>query len=73
MQYIYKTKYALLHHVSHVSNFSNVDEVHVCIMVTLKGELLSLPPSSVGRGSDYESQGCLIVKSIRVKVSYLLK
>ena len=37
--------------------YTNVEEVLVCIKVTLKGELSSILDTSVSRGSDYESQG----------------
>ena len=50
----YKAKYALPHHPR---TYTNVEKVHVCIKVTLKGEFSSVLPCLVVRGSDYESQG----------------
>ena len=54
MQYMYKTKYALLYHAS------NVEEVHVYMYIkaTLKGKLSSIMASSDGRGLDYKFKGC---------------
>ena len=38
--------------------YTLISKVHVCIKVTLKGELSSSHSSSVCRGSNYESRGC---------------
>ena len=48
-----RTKQNMLYFVM-PRTYTNVKEIHVCIKVTFKGELSSLPASSVGRGSDYD-------------------
>ena len=58
MKYINKTKCALLHHALNLYQYiyTNIQEVHVCTKATLKGERSSIPSSSIGDGSDCESQ-----------------
>ena len=58
IQYMYKTKYALLHHPrTYTNEYIGIgSDVHVIMKVALKGQLSSNSDSSVGRTSRYKSQ-----------------